>query len=87
MKVNDLPEGATFDQICDAIKKTHTDKQGTYSSEPVAELPLDVWLAQTQIKATRAKYAVDLDKRIDELIDTAVYAILSLEKIANEPEE
>jgi hypothetical protein len=87
MKVNELPTGATFDQICDAIKKTHTDKQGTYASEPVAELPIEVWLAQTQIKATRAKYALDEDKRVDELIDTAVYAILTLEKIANEREE
>ena len=82
-----IKDNASFDDICKTIMETHASKQSSYSSEPVAELPLDVWLAQIQIKATRAKYAVNTEKVIDELVDTAVYAILALEKMHHIIEE
>jgi hypothetical protein len=71
----------TFKSICDMLVEMQQGKQTGYRVSPINELPLDVWLAQVQIKATRAKYATSEDKLLDELRDTAVYSILAMLKI------
>ncbi len=50
----------------------------------IEELPVDMWLSQVVIKATRAKYAVKDAKRVDELFDTAVYCLMTLEEMARQ---
>jgi hypothetical protein len=74
----------SFAGIVERMVELQANKQSGYSTNPIDELPLDVWLAQIQIKATRAKYAMNEAKCIDELIDTAVYSILAVSKIAKE---
>lgn len=74
-------QAKTFEDICNELVELHSTKQMGYSKSPIEELPTDVWLAQVQVKATRAKYATSEDKRIDELRDTAVYAILCMLKM------
>lgn len=72
----------TFKSLCDELAQLQADKQTGYNKSPIDELPLDVWLAQVQIKATRAKYATTRDKLYDELRDTAVYALLCMQKMS-----
>lgn len=67
--------------LCEQIVEIQEKKQDGYSTSPIDELPLPVWLAQVQIKATRAKYATSVEKMRDELIDTAVYALLCILKL------
>ena len=74
----------TFSQLCDRIKDLHVQKGTTYTKNVVEELPVDMWLSQIVIKATRAKYAVRDAKRVDELFDTAVYCLMTLEKMARQ---
>lgn len=74
----------TFSQLCDKIKTLHDQKGTTYTKNVIEELPVDMWLSQVVIKATRAKYAVKDAKRVDELFDTAVYCLLALEKMARQ---
>lgn len=71
-----------FKNLCDEIAQLQADKQSGYLMSPIDELPIEVWLAQVQIKATRAKYAATRDKRYDELRDTAVYALLCMLKMS-----
>lgn len=71
----------TFTQLCDRIKDLHAQKGTTYTKNVIEELPVDMWLSQVVIKATRAKYAVKDAKRVDELFDTAVYCLLVLEEM------
>lgn len=82
IKDTNIPDWS-FTGIVNQIVELQSGKQKGYRVSPIDELPIDVWLAQIQIKATRAKYATNEDKCIDELIDTAVYSILAIEKIAN----
>ena len=72
----------TFKSLCDELAQLQIDKQTGYSKSPIDELPLDVWLAQVQIKATQAKYATTRDKLYDELRDTAIYALLCMQKMS-----
>lgn len=76
-------EGTTtaFESICQDIIKMQAGKGSGYKQSPLNELPLDVWLAQIQIKATRAKYSTSEEKMLDELKDTATYCILTMMKI------
>jgi len=74
----------TFDQLCDRIKTLHAQKGTTYTKNVIEELPVDMWLSQVVIKATRAKYAVKDAKRVDELFDTAVYCLMTLEEMARQ---
>jgi len=62
----------------------HDRKQPGYTYSPLDELPSEAWTRQIQIKATRAVYATTPEKLYEELIDTAVYCILLLEKMAKE---
>ncbi|MDD4471760.1 MAG: hypothetical protein PHT97_11455, partial [Methanoculleus sp.] len=74
----------TFTQLCDRIKTLHAQKGTTYTKNVIEELPVDMWLSQVVIKATRAKYAVKDAKRVDELFDTAVYCLMTLEEMARQ---
>ena len=48
-------------------------------------LSVDDLLTQIKIKAIRAKLTLEDEKRMDELLDIAVYSILTLEKMLMEP--
>ena len=71
----------TFRSICEKIITLQESKGTGYKVSPFNELPVDVWLAQIQIKATRAKYATSEEKQLDELQDTAVYCLLTMMKL------
>ena len=75
---------STFDDICREIMETHRTKNDQYASSPVDELSVSAWKYQIQIKATRALRANTPEKLKDELLDTAVYCILLLEKMRKE---
>ena len=75
---------SVFDDICNEIMETHKTKNDQYSSSPVDELSTSAWKYQIQIKATRALRANTPEKLKDELMDTAVYCILLLEKMRKE---
>lgn len=81
MALQQSKQPQTFADVCGELVQLHEGKQSGYSKSPIEELPLDVWLAQVQVKATRAKYATGTDKMLDELRDTAVYAILCILKL------
>jgi hypothetical protein len=59
-------------------------KKDQYDGDPIAVLSLDNLLNQIEIKAVRARMSKTNEKRIDELLDNAVYSILTIEKILNE---
>jgi hypothetical protein len=75
---------STFNRICKDIMNLHTERNDKYSSSPVDELSISAWKYQIQIKATRALRATSPEKLKDELLDTAVYCILLLEKMEKE---
>lgn len=77
-------DGGVFDEICRDIMKMHSIKNDQYASSPVDELSISAWKYQIQIKATRALRANTPEKLKDELLDTAVYCILLLEKMRKE---
>ncbi|MCK9325690.1 MAG: hypothetical protein M0P69_09355 [Bacteroidales bacterium] len=71
----------TFYEICDVLKELHRAKEASYNGHSVIDdLPEDVWRAQIAIKGQRLFRASTPQKQVDEAFDTAVYAILWLEK-------
>lgn len=78
---SDTQSSLTFEAVCRQLVEMQKDKGSQYEVSPISELPLDVWLAQIQIKATRAKYATTDEKMLDELRDTATYSILAILKM------
>ncbi len=71
----------TFYEICDALKELHRAKEASYGGHSVIDdLPEDLWRAQVAIKGQRLFRASTPQKQVDEAFDTAVYAILWLEK-------
>lgn len=76
-----MTDTKTFDDFAKELIEIHRKKQDGYLLAPLDELPVPVWLAQIQIKATRAKYASERAKLVEELKDTAVYCLLLLEKL------
>lgn len=70
--------------IIDRISNTLTSKGGEYKDSVISVLPRADWLSQIVIKANRAQRAVSDEKLKDELLDTACYCILLLDKIERE---
>ncbi|MFA5760381.1 MAG: hypothetical protein WC877_01310 [Dehalococcoidales bacterium] len=71
----------SLERVIDTINRK--DKQ--YFKDPIQVLSTDDLLTQIKIKAIRAKLTFDDEKRMDELLDIAVYSILTLEKMLIEP--
>ena len=67
--------------IIERISNTLTGKGGEYKESVISVLPRGDWLSQIVIKANRAQRAVSDEKLKDELLDTACYCILLLDKI------
>lgn len=70
--------------IIERISTTLTGKGGEYKESVISVLPRGDWLSQIVIKANRAQRAVSDEKLKDELLDTACYCILLLDKIERE---
>ena len=70
--------------IIDRISNTLTSKGGEYKDSVISVLPRADWLSQIVIKANRAQRAVSDEKLKDELLDTACYCILLLDKLEHE---
>ena len=70
--------------IIERISNTLTGKGGEYKESVISVLPRGDWLSQIVIKANRAQRAVSDEKLKDELLDTACYCILLLDKIERE---
>lgn len=66
------------------ISNTLSGKGGEYKESVISVLPRGDWLSQIVIKANRAQRAVSDEKLKDELLDTACYCILLLDKIERE---
>lgn len=73
-----------FEEQLIEIAKTHRERNAQYRVSPVKILPLEFWLAQVTIKGMRAYQATTPTKMKDELIDTAVYAVMILEQLKSE---
>lgn len=67
--------------ILERISLNLTNKGGEYRDSVISVLPRGDWLSQIVIKANRAQRAVTDEKLCDELLDTACYCILLLDKI------
>ena len=78
------PEPSCVQEIIDRISKTLTGKGGEYKESVISILPRADWLSQIVIKANRAQRAVSDEKLKDELLDTACYCILLLDKLERE---
>lgn len=70
--------------IIERITNTLTGKGGEYKESVISVLPRSDWLSQIVIKANRAQRAVSDEKLKDELLDTACYCILLLDKLERE---
>ena len=70
--------------IIERISQTLTGKGGEYKESVISVLPRSDWLSQIVIKANRAQRAVSDEKLKDELLDTACYCILLLDKLERE---
>ena len=70
--------------IIDRISNTLTNKGGEYKESVISVLPRGDWLSQIVIKANRAQRANSDEKLKDELLDTACYCILLLDKLERE---
>jgi len=71
----------SLERVIDTINRK--DKQ--YFKDPIQVLSIDDLLTQVKIKVIRAKLTLDDEKRKDEILDGAVYLILTLEKMLMEP--
>lgn len=71
-------------EIINRISTTLTGKSGEYKESVISVLPRADWLSQIVIKANRAQRAVSDEKLKDELLDTACYCILLLDKMERE---
>lgn len=71
----------TIKTIIERISTTLTNKGGEYKDSVISILPRADWLSQIVIKANRAQRALSDEKLKDELLDTACYCILLLDKI------
>lgn len=71
-------------EIINRISTTLTGKGGEYKESVISVLPRADWLSQIVIKANRAQRAVSDEKLKDELLDTACYCILLLDKMERE---
>lgn len=60
-----------------AIKRLEEAGPG-YTKDVISLHKSDDWMVQLAIKVTRARYAANLSKREDELIDVINYAALTL---------
>lgn len=78
------PEPSCIQEIIDRISKTLIGKGGEYRESVISVLPRADWLSQIVIKANRAQRAVSDEKLKDELLDTACYCILLMDKIERE---
>jgi hypothetical protein len=76
-----LDETDSFEKILADIARLHRERNSQYFISPLDILPVEDFLAQVSIKGTRANQANTTAKVIDELKDTAVYAIMVLEQI------
>jgi hypothetical protein len=72
----------TFDEYADYLKLLHDSKQDGYGTSPIDELSVSAWKYQIQIKATRALRSTNEGKLKEELLDTATYCLLLLEKLS-----
>lgn len=72
----------SFNDYANELIRLHLERQGMYGSSPVDELSVSAWKYQIQIKATRALRAASEEKLRDELLDTATYCLLLLEKLS-----
>lgn len=77
-------DASGISEIIDKIASTLTRKGSLYTESVISVLPRNDWLSQIVIKANRAQRALDDDKLKDELLDTACYCILLLDKINRE---
>lgn len=82
--INITPGVPGLQVIIDRISKTLLGKGGEYKESVISVLPRNDWLSQIVIKANRAQRAVSDEKLKDELLDTACYCILLLDKIERE---
>ncbi|HPS39175.1 MAG TPA: hypothetical protein PL124_07155 [Candidatus Cloacimonadota bacterium] len=81
MKAFQLDEDDSFEKQLVEIAKLHRERNSQYFISPLEILPVEDFLAQVSIKGCRANQAVTSAKVVDELKDTAVYAIMVLEQI------
>lgn len=70
--------------IINHISNTLSVKGEEYQESVISLLPRGDWLSQIVIKAHRAQRAVSDEKLRDELLDTACYCILLLDKLEHE---
>lgn len=81
MKEFKLDEDDSFEKQLAEIARLHRERNAQYFVSPLDILPVEDWLAQVSIKGTRANQATSTAKVVDELKDTAVYAIMVLNQI------
>ena len=86
MKSEDKPmivtdEQARINTAIDDVKATLTGRNPSYKIPPASYVDIEILIAQMVLKAERARQAVDDERRIDEVRDTAGYAILILGRL------
>ena len=81
MALKDEPKPISFKSICDELATMHGSKNGRYKDSPLNILPVPYWTAQLSVKAVRADQDVEDTDRMDDLLDTAVYAIMVILKM------
>jgi|LGVF01.2.fsa_nt_gb hypothetical protein len=82
----DVREGSEEHRIMIAIediRSTLTGRNPHYKVPPAEYVDIEILIAQMVLKAERARQAVDIERQIDEVRDTAGYAILILGRLLN----
>lgn len=69
---------------CTEVIDTAMYKSTHYGTEPLAYMDISDIIVQIKIKCERAKQALTNEKRADEVLDVAVYAIKVLQRIMDE---
>lgn len=80
-KCNDPMKKSDTSKALDRVINTLDSKCNQYRKDPIDVLSIDELLTQLKIKVIRAQLTSDNLKQEDELLDVAVYAILTLDKM------
>jgi hypothetical protein len=71
----------TFQDMCDEIVALQSGKAEKYKDSPFNILPKQYWLSQVAVKAVRAEQCLTDDMAEEELLDVAVYSLLTILKL------
>lgn len=77
-------EQARITTAIDDVKATLTGRNPSYKIPPASYVDIEILIAQMVLKAERARQAVDDERRIDEVRDTAGYAVLILGRLLSD---